>query len=73
VALPPTSDYGHCPCGGTYERRVVEVRMTVDAEAIVLTDVPQGACPVCGGRVYKMHVLEGLEATMRGDRRHSTA
>lgn len=68
MALPPTSDFGPCPCGGVFERRTVEVRMTVEGEMIVIEDVPQGACPVCGSRVYKARVLEEIEATMRGDR-----
>jgi hypothetical protein len=67
VALPPPSDYGRCPCGGVYDNRVVEVRMTVGDKPIVLTDVPQGACPLCGSRVYKAGVLEGIEALMRGE------
>jgi YgiT-type zinc finger domain-containing protein len=54
--------YGRCPCSGRYEQRFVEVRLTVAGRVIVLTDVPQGACPLCGSRVYKMHVLERLEA-----------
>lgn len=67
MALPPTSDYGRCPCGGSlYEKRFVEVRMTVAGQAIVLADVPQGACPSCGSRVYKAVFLEGIEALMHG-------
>jgi hypothetical protein len=40
--------------------------MTVgdDAEPIVLADVPQGACPVCGSRVYKAAMLERVEGLM---------
>ena len=59
---PLLIDYGKCPCSGTYERRTVEVRMTVRGEPVVLTDVPQGACPICGSRVYKTEVLERIEA-----------
>lgn len=59
-------DYGRCPCGGVYERRYVEVRMTVGGDAILLEDVPQGACPLCGSRVYKRIVLTGIEMVMRG-------
>ena len=58
------TEYGRCPCGGEYELRFVEVRMTVDDEPIVLTDIPQGACPECGSRVYKAVALEGIEALM---------
>jgi YgiT-type zinc finger domain-containing protein len=67
MTLPPPSKYGRCPCGGVYEKRLVEVRITVGDESIVLTDVPQGACPLCGSRVYKAGVLEGIEALMRGN------
>jgi hypothetical protein len=41
--------------------------MTVDSEVVVLTDVPQGACPTCGSRVYKAGVLEMIETVMRGE------
>jgi hypothetical protein len=40
--------------------------MTVDDEVVLLADVPQGACPICGSRVYKAGVLAGIEAVMRG-------
>jgi len=66
--------YGRCPCGGSYELRPVEVRMQVDSEMVVLTDVPQGACPQCGGRVYKADILEALEVIRcRGAEPHSGA
>jgi len=35
--------------------------MTVVEEKITLPEVPQGACPKCGSRVYKAAVLEDLE------------
>ncbi|MFN0063471.1 MAG: YgiT-type zinc finger protein [Myxococcaceae bacterium] len=60
------SDYGRCPCGGTYGQRFVEVRMNVRGKTVVLTHVPQGACPQCGSRVYKAEVLERLESLMKG-------
>jgi YgiT-type zinc finger domain-containing protein len=66
VGLPPASGYGRCPCGGVYEQRVVEVRMTIGGEVVILVDVPQGACPICGSRVYKAGTLEGIEALMGG-------
>jgi YgiT-type zinc finger domain-containing protein len=58
-------EHGVCTCGGHFERRAVEVRMTVAGEVVVLPDVPQGACPVCGARVYKRDVLERIEQLMR--------
>lgn len=61
-------DYGRCPCTGVYQRRFVEVRMNVKTKAVVLTNVPQGACPQCGSRVYKTEVLERLEDLMKGGR-----
>jgi YgiT-type zinc finger domain-containing protein len=61
-------DYGRCPCSGQYEQRFVEVRMTVNAKVVVLTDVPQGACPNCGSRVYKAEVLERIESLMKGEK-----
>ena len=59
--------YGTCPCGGSYERRSREVTMTVDGKRQDLSQVPQGACPNCDARVYKVEVLERVEATMRGE------
>lgn len=61
-------DYGRCPCSGMIEARSVEVRLTVKGKVVVLTDVPQGACPLCGSRVYKSEVLERIELLMKGDR-----
>ena len=63
--MSPTDTFGTCPCGGVYERRAVEVRMTVGGELITLSDVPQGACPTCGSRVYKADILELVEALMK--------
>jgi hypothetical protein len=59
-------DYGRCPCTGQYEGRAVEVRMNVQGKVVVLTEVPQGACPMCGSRVYKSEVLERIESLMKG-------
>ena len=56
--------WGACPCGGHYEPRNIEVPMTLGDRHITLTDVPQGACPRCGSRVYKAGHLARLEATM---------
>ena len=61
-------DYGRCPCSGQYENRFVEVRMTVAGKVVVLTNVPQGACPQCGSRVYKPEVLDRIESLMKGAR-----
>lgn len=55
-----------CPCGGTYQSRRVEVRMTVHNEQVVLPEVTQDACPLCGLRTYRAAVLEALEAVLRG-------
>jgi len=61
-------DYGRCPCSGVYERKFVEVRMNVGNKVVVLTGVPQGACRVCGSRVYKTDILERIESLMKGER-----
>lgn len=63
--LPRGSQYGRCPCSGTYEQRKVEVRFRIRDEPVVLKDVPQGACPSCGSRVYKRNVLAVLETLMK--------
>jgi len=59
------NDFGRCPCTGIYEKRDVEVRMSVRGEILLLEHVRQGACPLCGSRVYKLEVLERIEATMK--------
>lgn len=53
-----------CPCGGQYEQKIVEIRLTPrDASApVVMRDVPQLACPVCGSRVYRAADLVIVEA-----------
>ena len=58
-------DFGKCPYGGHFDNRWVEVRMTVDNKDIRLKDVPQGACPQCGSRVYKSETLLRIEALMK--------
>lgn len=62
-----SDEYGRCPCNGSYERRAVEVRMNVNGKTVVLTGVPQGACLMCGSRVYKAEVLERIESLMKGE------
>jgi hypothetical protein len=68
---PPSTQHatiwGRCPCGGIYEQRVVEVKMNVGGNPVILTDVLQGACPNCGSRVYKAETLARIEATMKGE------
>lgn len=59
-------EYGRCPCSGAYSQRAVEVRLNVGGKTVVLTNVPQGACPNCGSRVYKAEVLERIESLMKG-------
>jgi YgiT-type zinc finger domain-containing protein len=68
VAPKLSADYGQCPCGGTYEQRNVEVAMNVAGERLIVPDVPQGECPVCGSRVYRAATLEAIEDVMRGRR-----
>lgn len=63
-----TLDYGTCPCTGNYETRFVQASITVEGRIIVLNDVPQGVCPLCGSRVYKLDLLEYIEAAMKGKR-----
>jgi hypothetical protein len=65
LALTPHTHWGGCPCGGVYETRIVEIRMTVGDEVVLLEDVQQGACPICGSRVYKTGILERIECLMR--------
>lgn len=61
-----TLNYGRCPCGGQYESRLIEIRMTATNPPVVVSDVPQGACPSCGSRVYKAETLERIEALLKG-------
>jgi YgiT-type zinc finger domain-containing protein len=62
-----TVEWGQCPCGGHYEHRLIEVKMTVDGARVTLTDVPQGACPNCGSRVYKAEMLARIEGVMKNE------
>jgi hypothetical protein len=58
--------WGRCPCGGEYEHRQIEVRMTVQGTPVILNDVCQGVCPNCGSRVYKAGQLSRIEQAMKG-------
>ena len=60
-------DWGRCPCSGEYEHRLVEVNLTVDGKRVTLTDVPQGACPNCGSRVYKAETLARIEGVLKNE------
>jgi hypothetical protein len=51
--------FGKCPCSGTIETIMVEVRMLGQKP---MSDVPQGRCSQCGSRYYKAWVLQVLEA-----------
>jgi hypothetical protein len=62
AVLARGSAYGRCGCSGTFARRTVEVRLQAFGDTVVLDDVPQGACPSCGSRVYKSNVLAAIEA-----------
>ena len=74
MATDTMFNYGTCLCRGQYQNRLVEVRMTVGGKIIVLADVPQGACPICNSRVYKVEILERIESLMKrgGERVLST-
>lgn len=39
--------------------------MTMREPVVELFSVPQGACPTCGGRVYKAGILALIESLMR--------
>jgi hypothetical protein len=59
--------FGRCACrAADLELRTVLVGMTVNDQRVELSDVPQGACDVCGARVYKAAILHGMEEAMRG-------
>ena len=66
MATSTPVNWGACPCGGTYEHRAVEIKMTVNGQQVVLKDVFQGVCPNCGSRVYKSDQLQRIEETMKG-------
>ncbi|MEU1260142.1 hypothetical protein ACWHLZ_15910 [Streptomyces chartreusis] len=65
MTIPSASRYDRCPCTGRYERRTVEVRMTVEGMPVLLQEVEQGRCLLCGSRVYQAVVLEAVEDVMR--------
>ena len=65
MTSPINYDFGRCPCSGVYDNRRVEVRLNVNGKIEVLSQVQQGACPICGSRVYKINDLELIESLMR--------
>jgi YgiT-type zinc finger domain-containing protein len=68
LAMPSSTyrHYGTCHCGGVREARIVEVPMNTGTnQAVTLADVPQGACPQCGGRFYKPELLSRIEAVFK--------
>src|SRR4030095_583590 len=67
MVLSDALDFGRCPCSGQYDVRWIDVSMTVEGNRILLTDVPQGVCPLCGSQVYKAEVLEQIESLMKGE------
>jgi hypothetical protein len=54
---------GRCPCGGTYEDRIVEVRLPSghESHAVIFPGVPSAVCSWCNSRVYPAPVLRRLE------------
>lgn len=57
--------FGRCGCGGTFEQRLVEVRVTIDGTAFLHEGVQQGNCPLCGRRVYQAAMVVALERFLR--------
>ena len=66
MELAMSKGYGRCSCGGAFAARVVQVNMSPGSEQVSVSGVPQGACPICGSRVYKVNILAGLEEMFRG-------
>jgi hypothetical protein len=58
-------NFGSCPCGGHFENRWVQVRMTAGGK-VLLKDVPQGTCSLCGSRVYLLETLARIESVFKG-------
>lgn len=58
---------GKCPCGGTYEDREVQVRLTSSSTGAVtvLESVPQAVCPICESRAYHASILQRIEAAFQ--------
>ncbi|MEV0598413.1 hypothetical protein AB0I82_03770 [Streptomyces sp. NPDC050315] len=58
--------YGRCPCGGVYEECRVQIQI-IDPQGTehLLTKVPQGRCPICAMRVYKLAVLQRIEGVYK--------
>jgi YgiT-type zinc finger domain-containing protein len=68
MARSAALQWGRCPCGGQYENRLVEIKLTVEGKKLVLRDIPQGACPSCGSRVYKAETLARIEGVMKNEK-----
>jgi hypothetical protein len=62
------SQFGACPCGGQFDDLRVEITMSATGSDVSLTEVAQGVCPGCGGRVYKADALERVETVFRAAR-----
>jgi hypothetical protein len=58
---------GRCPPVALTRTGGVEIRMTVAGEVILLADVPRGACPECGSRVFRAGILEHIESAYRAE------
>jgi hypothetical protein len=56
--------FGTCPCGGVYDTQVVDVRFSRGEVKRSLDSVPQGRCPSCESRVYKVLDLHLAETMM---------
>ncbi len=54
-----------CPCGGGYEEKRLPVTFTAGDRVVVLSEVAQGSCPNCGGRVYPAATLARIEAAFK--------
>lgn len=57
-------NFEKCPCGGSYQDQLIEVRMQVSGVSVLLKDIPQGNCPGCGSRVYLPEDLKRIEDIM---------
>ena len=58
-------EFGNCPCGGRFETKFVDVKMTARDGPVTLNGIPQGHCSRCHSCVYRRADLTHIENVYR--------
>ena len=65
MAKSAAVQWGPCPCGGTYSKKMVEVRMTAPGTSGELLSMAQCKCDRCVSVVDSGEVLSRIEGTLK--------